>query len=676
MTALHRLSRRMGIVDEYVDQSGREHRRTSDETRRALLTSMGIDAHDEHACRAALEAIEAERAARPIAPVVVTSDRSAPLAIEARGVKRWRLVVREEGAADVRTLQGAGAPREIAVGALPLGHHDLELTFDDAEPIVQRRIVTPDRCPDVRARTGRDRAFGLAAQLYAVRSARNWGVGDLRDLVSLVRRAASWGAAFVGLNPLHAIANEGRAISPYSPISRLFRNFIYLDVEAIPEFDGALPSSLATLREVSHVDYDAVSSLKRAALQRLHARFLSRAESDPRRAAFDAYVRREGDDLRDFATFCATSPDERKAVPHARAPGIEALREKHRDAIAFHSFLQFELDRQLAEVARVGREVGLGIGLYQDLAIGCAPDGSDRWADPALFAEGVAIGAPPDQYSSDGQNWGLPPMNPHHLARERYRPWITLVRHALAHAGALRMDHVIGLFRQFWIPEGKSGKEGAFVRFPADDLLSIVALEATRAAAIVVGEDLGTVPPEVPQALERFGVLSSRVLYFEKDEGAFKPANEYPERALTTANTHDMAPLAGWWVGHDVELKQRAGIIDESSAVEARAGRDAERAALVDRLQQDGLLDEERARCDATTISAIHAFLARTPSALVGLSLDDVVEETEPVNVPGATPERHPSWQRKYRVPLEALPDQPATIPAELRRVDGKRRPR
>ena len=668
MSALHRLSREMGIVDEYVDQSGKEHRQTTDETRVALLASMGVDARDDRACLDALAALEAEREARPIAPVVVTSDRRAPLAVMAPEARRWRLVVREEGAAEARTLQGQGSPRAIALPALPLGYHDLELTLDDAPKVTQRRIVTPERCPDVRACLARDRAFGIAAQLYAVRSARNWGVGDLRDLALLVRRAASWGAAFVGLNPLHALENEGRAISPYSPISRLFRNWIYLDVEAVPELAGEVPPDLASLRAAPRVDYAAVASLKRSALQRAHALFLARPADDPRRAAFDAYVRAEGDDLRDFATFCATTPAERSAVPHARAPGVEALREKHLEAIAFHAFLQFELDRQLAEVARVGREAGLGLGLYQDLAIGCAPDGSDRWADPALFASGVSIGAPPDEYSSEGQNWGLPPMNPHHLARALYRPWITLLRHALAHSGALRMDHVIGLFRQFWIPDGRSGKEGAYVRFPAEDLLGIAALEATRARAIVVGEDLGTVPPEVPEVLARFGVLSSRVLYFEMEDGAFKPPGEYSERALTTANTHDMAPLAGWWVAKDAELKERAGLIDAGAAADARVVREKDRTALVDRLRQEGLLQGDPARCDAATIAAIHTFLARTPSALVGLSLDDVLEETEPVNVPGATPERHPSWQRKYRVPVEQLSEQPATIPLNFLR--------
>lgn len=276
---------------------------------------------------------------------------------------------------------------------------------------------------------------------------------------------------------------------------------------------------------------------------------------------------------------------------------------------------------------------------------------------------GASIGAPPDAYSSEGQNWGLPPLHPRALARDGYRDWTLLLQHALAHGGALRMDHVIGLFQQFWIPAGKSGKEGAYVRFPSRDLLGILALEATRANAVIVGEDLGTVPPEVPDVLARYGVLSSRVLYFEVENDAFKPAASYPENTFTTANTHDMAPLAGWWQAHDVDLKLEAGILDDAAAADARKQRAIERGALARRIG----LPEGTTRGDALTIARVHGFLARTPSALVGVSLDDVVGETEPVNVPGTSPAQHASWRRKYKVTLEQMPALPATLPTELR---------
>jgi 4-alpha-glucanotransferase len=352
---------------------------------------------------------------------------------------------------------------------------------------------------------------------------------------------------------------------------------------------------------------------------------------------------------------------------------VRKFREQHQEEVDFHRWLQWMVDLQLAMVARTARQGGMAIGLYQDLAIGTSPNGSDTWAYPGLFLQGVGIGAPPDPYSASGQNWGLPPIDPRVLRERRYDYWIRLVRSSLRHSGALRIDHVMGLFRQFWIPEGKSGTEGAYVRFPSEDLLGILALESSRAGALVVGEDLGTVPEDVPPALRRWHVLSSKVLYFERDdESGFKPASSYAEEALATANTHDMPTLAGFWRAHDVEVRRKVGLIDgDDEEKKARATRDTEKRQLVERLVAEGVLPGGTEPDGATLRGAVHEFLCRTPAALVGLSLDDVVGEAEPVNVPGVGSDKFPSWTRRLTMRLEDLRTDPG-VAASLRCSRGQ----
>jgi 4-alpha-glucanotransferase len=324
--------------------------------------------------------------------------------------------------------------------------------------------------------------------------------------------------------------------------------------------------------------------------------------------------------------------------------------------VDFHRWLQFELDRQLAAAAARGHEGGMPLGLYQDLAIGTSPAGSDPWAFPEIFLRGVSVGAPPDEYARMGQNWGLPPLDPRRLAESGYDYFVRLVRSGLRHAGALRIDHVLGFFRQFWIPEGMPGSEGAYVAFPTDDLFGILALESTRAGALVVGEDLGTVPPQVPGVLQRWGVLSSRVMQFERGEnGSYRGASQYPALALATADTHDMATLEGFWSGHDVGLRARVGLMEEWQLHDASNWRAHERWELVRMLRGEGVLAHDRDPSPLEVRAAVHRFLRRTPSWLVGLSLEDLVGEVEPVNMPGVPQERFASWTRRLSVPLEEL---------------------
>ena len=671
-SALRALADRLGILPEYVDQTGRETRVTSDETRVAILAAMGFDASTDARAASALELLETRELSRALRPVRVVVHDSAFSLPSPRAVL---------------TLERGGEWR--AGTDLPLGYHTISIGVE-----TQTLIVVPPKCmAPVR------RAMGVIANLYAVRSDTNWGVGDVTDLATIVKWSGQKGAAFVGVNPLHALRNRGYDISPYSPISRLYRNPIYIDVAAVPELnestdarslleDPATQETLAALRASARVEYERIWSLKRRVLEMLHRTFIVR-HRDARSARgreYRAYIEREGSALVNFATFCALEDHFRvgagttgwprwpAGLRHPDSAEVIAFRAANPDAVDFHRWMQFELDHQLAAAAGIARKFGHGIGIYQDLAIGAAPDSADVWAFGHLFLRGISVGAPPDNYAPQGQNWGLPPIDPHALVEDRFAFWIALIRASLRHAGALRIDHVLGLFRQFWIPQGMSGAQGAYVRFPTEEMLGILALESVRHRALIVGEDLGTVPPEVPGVLERWGILSSRVMYFEREsDGRFRPASSYPKLSLTTADTHDMATITGFWTARDIELQRMAGLIaSDESADAARAHRDNERRFLVERLVAEGALKsgDAEAPSNAELRGAVHRFLCSTPAALVGIYLEDLVGEREPVNLPGVGSEIFQSWTRRLSHSLEAIaidPDVAVAFPDPVR---------
>jgi 4-alpha-glucanotransferase len=614
------LAERAGIASGYTAAGSGAWRRTSPTTRAALLSALGFDVSDRRAAARALAAL----------------------------------------------------PKRAAAG---------------------HRGAAP-ACVDVGEILGGRRVFGLWTNLYTLRRAGGLGFGDLGALRQLIDLAACWGAQFVGLPPLHALRNRGPEISPYAPLSRLYRNPLYLEVEAVPELAGCAEARrrleapdtrrrLAALREARQLDLAACAALQRELLEPLHADFarLHRDRDSARGRAFEDYRARAGPSLGEFARFLALEDhlaargfprDWRRWPPEFRGPGgaaLEAFAEREREAVSFHEYVQFELDRQLAALADAARRAGLAIGLYQDLALGSAASGFDVWAHGERFVEGATLGAPPDDYALHGQDWGLPPLHPLRIASAGAPGWREVLRAAFAHAGALRIDHVMGLVRQFWVPAGRPASEGAYVRFPARELLDVLAEESRRAGALAIGEDLGTVPRGLPSLLARRHVLSSRVLMFERDRaGRFRPASRYSPRALVTANTHDLPPLAAFWSGADLCLRHELGLLEGAALARARAERAADRRALERRLVRDGLLPRDCATADVwQRCAAVNAFLCRTPSPLVGLSLDDLAGEEEPVNLPGVPTQVHPSWTRRMRLSLEEM----ARHPGLARAVDG-----
>ncbi len=501
------------------------------------------------------------------------------------------------------------------------------------------------------------RDWALAVQLYAIRSARNWGHGDFSDLRRLVAIAAHCGAAGIGLNPLHALfADRADQASPYAPNSRLFLNPLYIDVEAIPEFPGVvaagLEAELNALRATDIVAYADVARVKLAALRLTYDRFRV-ASSAQRRAEFEAFRQEQGDALLRFACFEVLrqrhAPAPWPQWPHPwRHPEIGALHDfhrAHRDACEFHEFMQWVAASQLQACRDEARRHGLSIGLYVDVAVGTDPYGADAWSDQDFMLADVSVGAPPDEFNPAGQDWGLATFNPHALPAGDFKAMRRLIAAAMRYAGAIRLDHALWLKRIFMIPRGLSGAEGAYVRFPLEPLLRVVTEESNRHGCIVVGEDLGTVPAGFRETLAQWGLWSYRVMLFEREhDGAFRPPHTYPAESVATFNTHDLPSFRGWLTGHDLRVKGDIGVDPgETSASRGRA-------------QQllRAVLSEHAAEYSADDIAAVAAFLAATPSRLVTIALDDVLGVLDQVNVPGTT-DQHPNWRRRLPVSLEDL---------------------
>ncbi len=685
------LSERLSIAPSYFDLSGHE-RHASDATREALCAAQGFACASEAEARASLAALDADARARVIEPVHVLREHAharpglraippasfrpsdAGLEIRFEDGGEWRGELRLP-AGDGHALAELPLPLRLPVGAHALR---LSLGGPEARSCEQTLVVAPRSCPLAHDRLGDARALGLWASLYTVRSARGFGFGDFADLERLARLSAELGADFLALNPLHALLGRGNAIAPYSPLSRVFQNALYLDVESVPELADCAEARtrlaaapLARLRAARELDYAAVFDAKLDVLRPLHACFCRAEAAHPtaRGRAFAEFRAQGGRALEDFARFCALQaelgePDWRRWPAELRDPRSAAVAERAArlaGEVELHAWLQFELDVQLERAARAGRDAGLALGFVKDLAIGSAADSADAWANPDLFARGASLGAPPDVYSATGQDWGLPPLVPGRLRAEGYAFLRRVLRAAFRGAGALRIDHVMGLARQFWIPAGRPGSEGAYVRQPQDELFGIVALESQYAGALVIGEDLGTVPPELGPELASWGILSTRVLCFERQGPRYRASGDYPARALVLATTHDLPPLSGYFAGRDLELRAalEPGGSPEELAAERRA-RAEERAALCATLRDEGDLPADDAPvADAELGAALCAHLGRTPARLVALGLDDLAGESEPLNLPGVPVERHRSWSRRMLRTLDDLPADP-----------------
>ena len=696
-----------GIDAGFWDIFGTRHT-TSVAAKQSILRALGVAADSAHGLQeslAALERGEWERLLPPAVVVVEGSEMELPLHVPAEDCDDVAhfVVTSETGerhefaqalvelpVTGTVVLDGRTWLRRTATLPLrlALGYHEVTAS-SVGRAATTRFIVTPERAYMNPHLAGGGRAAGIAVSLYGVRSAANWGCGDFRDLGAVIDWVSEdLDASFVALNPLHAIHNRRPFnTSPYLPNCIFYQNFLYLDVEGMEDFSNcrrarALRTSAEVTREIEElraspfVEYERVSALKLRFLKLSFVQFLREWRRDTQRTReFDAFRHREGSLLEGFATYCALDEYLHRRNPDLwlwtewpapyqdpNSPQTAEFRQKHWRSILFYQYLQWQIDRQLAAAQQRARDRKLSIGLYHDLALATDRFGSDLWAHRPFYVSGCRVGSPPDDFSPKGQDWAFPPPNALRHREDGYRLFAESIRKNCRHGGALRIDHVMRLFRLFWIPDGSEASEGAYVRERNEDLVRILALESVRNQVVVVGEDLGTVEPSIRETLARIGILSYRLFYFEKNErGEFRSYSEYPTQSLVSSTTHDLPTLAGFWKATDIDARLAAGIVDRATAQAQLEQRQREKQKMLDVLFRLELVRPElpRAATDYAELTgelhnAIVGFLAMTPSQLLAINHEDLTKELHQQNLPGST-WQYPNWGRKMRFTMEEL---------------------
>ena len=701
---IERLARLRGIGDAYHDYRG-ELRYFTLQTKTDILRAMGCAVDDPAALAAEVSRLSVARG-RALLPAIAAAHgprAGVDLNIAARdfGARVSWTVNLESGESRTGVVSSADCPetwrgeiegswitrRRLELPLeLPPGRHELEVKIGAGTLSRCPLIVSPMQCYEPEAIRGGRRLWGVAVQLYTVRSRRNWGIGDFEDLKALIGWLAPHGASFIGLNPLHALAPaEPARASPYSASSRHFLNVLYIAVATVPELGDceaaqlrlqgpSFEARLRLLRDATLVDYAGVAEVKLEILRLLFDEFCHRhvAAGTERAVAFKSFVAAGGQLLQLHARFDALDrhlvstqsthsgwlswPAEFRD-PHSGA--CVRFAAEHSREIEFYLYLQWLAHDQLGAAQARARELGMPIGLYGDYAVGTHPSGSETWVDQTGYRLGAEIGAPPDALAHRGQGWGLPPPDPVVMESQHLEGFVRLLRNNMRYYGALRLDHVMSLFRLWWVAAGHSPVDGAYVHYPLDLLLANLVLESARCACVVVGEDLGVVPDEVRRAMAQFGLYHYKVLLFEKDAGRYRRPDEFVRRALATVTTHDMPTLRSFWDGRDIELRRDLHLYPTVELEqEVRKARTRDREALLAALEEQGLAPATPATSDQPfspeLARAIHIYLARSSAILASIQIEDLMGMEDPVNVPG-TDREYPNWQRKLTLDVEDL---------------------
>jgi 4-alpha-glucanotransferase len=697
---LKQVAEMAGLADSYVSAWGDEAQ-VENETLRRLLSALGYDTKNDDAL---MESALKRQRPDVLAPVKVVRNGepmhiTLHLGVSARASDfSWKLTT-EQGVVMEGWLQSQlisddrenGGPLVFALpDDLAWGYHKLEVFRKRRKsPFEMTLIVTPMSCYKQQALLDDKKLWGTSVQLYSVRTNHNWGIGDFGDLKQLVADIAARGGDFVGLNPIHSLfpANPEGA-SPYSPSSRRWLNLMYIDVSSVSEFaqcDAAqqlvgsteFQQRLVEARNTNWVNYSEVSCLKMAVLPLLFDTFSERhLDNNTERAKqFLQFVEEGGESLLHQAAFDALHADLKKKDDNAWGWPVFPEEYRHFDNAAvktyikdnakqvqLYMYLQWLADTQLAEVNELAEEKGMAMGLYRDLAVGVCDSGAETWADHGALCQDVSVGAPPDILGPLGQNWGLPPLNPEALKETAYEPYIQLLRANMRNCGALRIDHVLGLLRLWWIPKGELATQGAYMYYPVDDMMAILALESHRFQCTVIGEDLGTVPDEIIGKLSTAGIHSYKVFFFEtaEDGGFYSPAH-YPSQSMAALCTHDMPTLRGFWHCDDLKMGEELGLYpDKEQLAGLFASRAESKQKILDSLDWHGYLpegvghDASYVPMDLHLSEGMQMHLAASSSALLSLQLEDWLEMDKPVNIPG-TVDEYPNWRRKLSTTLDDL---------------------
>ena len=695
-STLDSLAERYGIGHAYHDHRG-ELRVFTAATKIALLSAMGIDAGSWPALQRALAGSPSLESS--ILPPVLVVEQGKSISINVAlpalaGTSLFTWTVHTEsgeslsGTASVavrdtrcaRGIEGHGeASWQLSLpDGLPAGYHHFNLLSDAGTSSDMKLIVTPPKCFASPALEGKQRLWGITLQLYTLRSQSNWGIGDFSDLKEIIDWAAPLGCGLIGLNPLHALMPADPAHnSPYSPSSRQFLNVLYISIAAVPEYaqcesvrefvNRSGVQLLDQLRAVRNVDYTEVATLKLRWLRVLYESFRAgkQVRDSTRAREFRQFVAAGGEALHRHAVFDALHahlrqqsrdywgwPSWPEGFRDPRSVEVSRFAARHEIDIEFYLYLQWLAARQLDDVQRHARERGMALGLYGDVAVGVSAEGSETWSNPDLYVSGAGIGAPPDPLALKGQDWGIPPQNPHQLRQQGYRAFIDLLKANMHSVAALRLDHVMALFRQWWVPRGFVATDGAYVHYPLDDLMGILSLESERHRCVVIGEDLGTVPDAVRIAMHRYAIAHYKVLLFEKEpDGRFKPPGAYEKRALAAVTTHDLPTFRGWWQGTDIELATRLNLYpDAATCRRVEEGRAEDRRNFMSALVAAGLWHwaphEALPESSHALLRAAHLYLALSSAELAVVQIEDLAGMIDPVNVPGTHLE-HANWQRK-----------------------------
>ncbi|WP_448547857.1 4-alpha-glucanotransferase [Thalassotalea fusca] len=719
MNLIEKLAELVGFHPSYSNCFG-ETVYADKEARQALLQAMGYDLSNEQTIEQHIQQLEQAKWLTALPSVFVakhelaTQDIILSLPDSAPSIITLQLTLEDGHELPIsfdkaqatpiaqQTINGVNYQQfTMELRDLPLGYHSLSLVLAKQE-FHCHLICAPKDCFSPQE-ASEHKTWGYAAQLYSLKSANNWGMGDFGDLRSLTQTAAEQGASTIGLNPLHPLYQNNPAHrSPYSPTSRCYLNTMYIDVTAVDNFKRCkkaqaiynteqFQQQLASTRTSEHIDYVGVAELKYPVLEALHQDLVTSDKKSSSLLAFETYKQNQGEPLALLATFDALYEYFREQDAYAygwtawpqdyQTPDSQAVddfRQTHAARIDYFMYLQWLAHQQLQNVSELAKQAHMPIGLYLDLAVGCDGSGFDVWSNRDAYVAGAAVGAPPDAMNTLGQDWGLTPINPVQLQKQGYKPLVDALRSNMQYAGALRIDHILGLMRQYWVAPGKAAHEGVYISFPFKDILRVIALESRRNQCVVIGEDLGTVPDGFSEIMAEAGLLSYKVLFFEKwESGLFMRPELYPEQSMVTVSTHDLPTLTGWWNGRDLAWRQQLDLYpNEQMGVDDRNNRVSERENLLAALQDMNTIDMQNApstcpaKANKELAIAVQKFLAHANSHLQLVPLEDALCVTEQVNIPG-TIDEHPNWLQKLPVALEefAATDSVASMAAMLNDV-------